>query len=150
MSNTIFFIGGCFIVAILTVWGMFFIDKWVRVIVKLAITPWQNVKTYHPNTKDDFEGVYIWQEKKGFFWRNVYVGQSVKVHRRFKQHISGKGNPDIYRVYCKDPAKLRYKAISMQSVHYHNLDALERRLIHRYNTYRHGYNKTNGNGHVNY
>ena len=147
MINTLLgFIGSCFILAIFIIVILIFIDKYLRVKLLLLLTPWQNVGEFEPSNDLKTKGVYLWQKRKFFIWKTVYVGQSVNIFNRYKQHISGKGCPEIYIDYQKNPYKLRFKAISLQKSHYSNLDALEKRLIIKYNTVRHGYNKTAGNG----
>lgn len=125
---------------------LFFLDKVLRLPVLIHTRAWQDVDYYSPNMKNDFPGIYIWQKKGAIFWKTVYVGQSVKVHRRFKQHISGKGSPQIYKDFKNKKVKLRYKCVSITETHYKSLDALERRVIKHYKTYSNGYNKTSGNG----
>lgn len=135
---------------LLLTWFLIFLDKYLRVKIFILCAHWQRVDNFAPGRSYSYSGVYIWQEKGWLLWHTVYVGQSVNVRRRFYQHISGKGSPDIYRQYKKHPQKLRFKSIEAYRVHYKNLDALEKRLIDKYNTYRKGYNKTAGNGHRHY
>ena len=146
MNNLLLFIGCNLIIAILFIWGITYVDKYLRVIFLLKITPWENVKGFDPPKRLAYKGVYIWQKKGLFFWHTVYVGQSVNIWARYKQHISNKGSHEIYLDYKKNPSKLRFKAIALSSTHYSNLDALVKRLIMKYKTDVNGYNKTSGNG----
>jgi len=146
MISLLIFIGILFVVAILVIWLLSFLDKWMRVNILLMFTKWHNADDFIPPRKYRQKGVYLWQKRKFFIWRTVYVGQSVNMSARYKQHITGKGCPQIFKDYKRDPSKLRFKAISMKKAHYTNLNALEKRLIIKYNTVDKGYNKTAGNG----
>lgn len=99
----------------------------------------------------DFAGVYIWQRKGLLRWRVVYVGQSIHVIARFKQHINGHGNPALHQDYLNGD-DLRFMAIPLKNSGFKSLDVLEKHLISKYNTYHniHCYNKTSGNGHAKY
>lgn len=146
MINVIVFIGANLIAAILILWLLTYIDKFTRVNWILATMPWEPVNEFNPSKRYAFKGVYIWQKKRFIGWKTVYVGQSVNVMSRYKQHISDKGCHDIYLDYKANPAQLRFKAFSMKDAHYSDLNALEKRLILKYKTDRNGYNKTAGNG----
>lgn len=147
MNNLLVFIGCNLIFAIIFIWTLSYLDKYLRVAFLLRITPWEKVKGFKPPKRLAYKGVYIWQKKGIIFWHTVYVGQSINIWARYKQHISDKGSHEIYLDYKKNPNKLRFKAIRLSATHYSNLDALEKRLIMKYKTDIRGYNKTAGNGH---
>lgn len=146
MINTLIYIGLNLIAAIVLLWGWTYVDKCIRLNILLWFTKWQPVATFEPSKKYAFKGVYIWQKKTLTGWKTVYVGQAVNVRNRYKQHLSNRGNPNLYKDYQQNPAKLRFKAFSLTQTHYSDLDALEKRLILKYKTHKKGYNKTAGNG----
>ena len=73
-----------------------------------------------------------------------YVGQGQNVYVRCSNHFLAKGNRDIYADYkYHDEFYIRF--VSLVESGFDNLDDLERYYINKYNSYRHGYNKTRGN-----
>ena len=90
----------------------------------------------------DFTGVYILHNTtEGIY----YVGQSVRVMQRVRQHFTGHGNGDVYADY-KYGHRFTVKVISLTSSGYSSLDDLERDMIEAHYAYSHGYNKQRGNG----
>lgn len=90
----------------------------------------------------EFTGVYILHnETKGMY----YVGQSVRVMQRVRQHLTGHGNGDVYADY-KYGDRFTVRTISMASSGYLSIDDLERDMIEAYNAYDSGYNRQRGNG----
>lgn len=74
-----------------------------------------------------------------------YVGQSIHVLSRVKNHFSGKGNVDVYKDYC-DGMTFSCKFIFISNTNCKTLNELERLMIEEYNGFTNGYNKTRGNG----
>ncbi len=90
----------------------------------------------------EFTGVYILHnETKGMY----YVGQSVRVMQRVRQHLTGHGNGDVYADY-KYGDRFTVRTISMASSGYLSIDDLERDMIEAYDAYDSGYNRQRGNG----
>ena len=89
----------------------------------------------------DFTGIYVIHNKsKGMY----YVGQSVRVVGRVRQHLTGHGNGDVYADY-KYGDKFEINLVSLRESGYDSLDALERDTIEAYGAYTKGYNRTRGN-----
>ena len=89
----------------------------------------------------DFTGIYVLHNKtKGMY----YVGQSVRVVGRVRQHLTGHGNGDVYADY-KYGDKFEINLVSLRESGYDSLDALERDAIEAYGAYTKGYNRTRGN-----
>ena len=89
----------------------------------------------------DFTGIYVLHNKtKGMY----YVGQSVRVVGRVRQHLTGHGNGDVYADY-KYGDKFEINLVSLRECGYDSLDALERDAIEAYGAYTKGYNRTRGN-----
>ncbi len=90
----------------------------------------------------EFTGVYILHnETKGMY----YVGQSVRVMQRVRQHLTGHGNGDVYADY-KYGDHFTVRTISLASSGYLSIDDLERDMIEAYDAYERGYNRQRGNG----
>ena len=86
-------------------------------------------------------GVYILYNKT----KNMYyVGQATKTIQRVSNHLSGRGNGDVYADY-KYGDEFTVKIIPLNKSNYNTLDELERVMIDTYNAYSTGYNKTRGN-----
>lgn len=74
-----------------------FLDEWI-----VAGKP-NRKKGYKYN---DFSGCYVitiynrklipYSRRKYLAYKNVYVGQSINVHQRVRNHLVGKGNGDVY------------------------------------------------------
>ena len=96
-----------------------------------------NVKSNIP----DFAGVYILRNGIN---NKYYVGQSVHVLKRIKQHFSGKGCEDVYRDYIIG-VPFEVQCISLANSGYNSLNRLERDYIAYYDAYNNGYNRTKGN-----
>lgn len=99
---------------------------------------WNNKKT----AKGDFVGVYILRNVNKSMY---YVGQATRVLYRVNQHFTGNGNPDVYSDY-RSGDTFALKMVKLTESGYDDLDKLEKDTIAMYDSYRHGYNKTAGNG----
>lgn len=89
----------------------------------------------------DFTGIYVIHNKTK---DKYYVGQSVRVVGRVRQHLMGRGNGDVYADY-KYGDKFEINLVSLRESGYDSLDALERDTIKAYGAYTKGYNRTRGN-----
>ena len=89
----------------------------------------------------DFTGIYVIHNKSKDMY---YVGQSVRVVGRVRQHLTGHGNGDVYADY-KYGDKFEINLVSLRESGYDSLDALERDTIKAYDAYTKGYNRTRGN-----
>lgn len=89
----------------------------------------------------DFTGIYVIHNKTK---DKYYVGQSVRVVGRVRQHLMGRGNGDVYADY-KYGDKFEINLVSLRESGYDSLDALERDTIEAYGGYTKGYNRTRGN-----
>lgn len=93
------------------------------------------------NEPFDKPGVYIIHNETK---RMYYVGQSVRLSSRLKDHFSGHGNPDVYADY-KYGNKFRIRWIFLDGSEFTDLNFMERYYIKQYNSFENGYNKTAGN-----
>ncbi|EPD77470.1 hypothetical protein HMPREF1527_01403 [Atopobium sp. oral taxon 199 str. F0494] len=89
----------------------------------------------------DFTGIYVLHNLSQ---DEYYVGQSVHVLRRVRQHFTGHGNGDVYADW-KMGDKFTIATVSLVGSGYNNLNDLERDVICAYDAYDHGYNRTSGN-----
>ena len=90
---------------------------------------------------NEFTGVYILHnETKGLY----YVGQSVRVFARVKQHFTGHGNGDVYADF-KYGDSFTIKTIPLAESGYQSLNDLERDAIEAFDAHSKGYNMTKGN-----
>lgn len=89
----------------------------------------------------DFAGVYILCNGRK---HKYYVGQSVHVYHRLRQHFTGRGNPDVYADYMRG-RPFTIQVIPLEGSGFKTLNELERKAISTYDAYKHGYNKTRGN-----
>ena len=89
----------------------------------------------------DFTGIYVIHNKTK---DKYYVGQSVRMVGRVRQHLMGRGNGDVYADY-KYGDKFEINLVSLRESGYDSLDALERDTIKAYGAYTKGYNRTRGN-----
>lgn len=85
----------------------------------------------------DYSGIYI---IKNITNNHYYVGQSLKILRRVKSHLTGKGNGDIYADY-KYGSQLEITLIEVPSW---QLNEVERLLIKDLQSTKHGYNRSKG------
>ncbi|MCD8201134.1 MAG: GIY-YIG nuclease family protein [Clostridia bacterium] len=93
-------------------------------------------------THSSVTGVYVlYNVTKNMY----YVGQSGNVFNRVNNHLTGKGNGDVYADY-KSGDEFSVKIVSLTDSGLKSLDDLERALIERYGAFSGGYNKTRGNG----
>ena len=91
--------------------------------------------------ENEFTGVYILHnETKDLY----YVGQSVKVLARVKQHLTSHGNGDVYADF-KYGDSFTVKTIPLAESGYQSLNDLERDAIEAFDAYEKGYNMTRGN-----
>ena len=86
-------------------------------------------------------GVYILHNT---LKEKYYVGQSVNVFNRVRQHFTGHGNRGVYADYLTGD-KFMVKVIPLVKSGYTTLNSLERDTITAYNAYYKGYNGTRGN-----
>ncbi len=91
--------------------------------------------------QSDFTGVYVLHNKTKDMY---YVGQSVKVIDRIKQHLTGHGNGDVYADF-KYGDEFEVSTVSLADSGYGSLNDLERDTIAAYDAYSNGYNRTAGN-----
>ncbi len=91
--------------------------------------------------QSDFTGVYVLHNKTKDMY---YVGQSVKVIDRIKQHLTGHGNGDVYADF-KYGDDFEVSTVSLTDSGYGSLNDLERDTIAAYGAYNNGYNRTAGN-----
>lgn len=89
----------------------------------------------------DFVGIYIFTNTDD---GRCYVGQAHNVISRVNQHLTGKGNGDVYADYVHG-AYFEIRMIALKGSGYHTLDDLERDAIAATGAYEEGYNKTRGN-----
>ena len=95
----------------------------------------------HVSNRYNFAGVYIlFNQTRQMF----YVGQAQRVFDRVYQHFTGKGNGDVYADY-KYGQQFLIQMIALKNPDFSSLNELERYMIHRYDAYYSGYNKTRGN-----
>lgn len=87
-------------------------------------------------------GVYIFHNLND---GRHYVGQSVDLMRRVREHLRGRGNPGIHQS-MRVGDKFTIEFIKLSESGFHNLDNLEKHYIRKYDSFRRGYNKTRGNG----
>ncbi len=93
------------------------------------------------STDMDFAGIYIiYNNTKDMY----YVGQSKNVMKRVNNHLTGKGNGDVYADY-KYGDSFTISLIALKGSGFATLNDLERNAIKTYNAYAKGYNKTRGN-----
>lgn len=90
---------------------------------------------------DDFSGVYVF---RNISLGKCYVGQAKSVPKRLRQHLSGRGNGDVYADW-KYGSKFEIITYRIQDSPFASLDEMERYYIEAYNAYENGYNKTHGN-----
>lgn len=89
----------------------------------------------------DFKGVYIlFNENKKMY----YVGQSINVIKRINNHLTGKGNGDVYADY-KFGDNFKIKIIPLYKSGFETLNSLEKNAIYTYKAFSKGYNKNRGN-----
>ena len=86
-------------------------------------------------------GVYILHNVSK---EKYYVGQSVNVFNRVRQHFTGHGNVGVHVDYLAGD-KFMVKVIPLTKSGYETLNSLERDTITAYNAYYKGYNGTRGN-----
>lgn len=87
------------------------------------------------------KGIYIFTNMRT---NRKYVGQSIKVLKRVRTHLRGRGNKDLYK-HMKAGDKFTIQFIRLADTNFSNLNALEKHYISKYNSYTAGYNKTRGN-----
>ena len=106
------------------------------------ITPEQFFKL-RKTIDGDIVGVYVLYNKKR---KMYYVGQATRLFFRVNQHFTGHGNGDVYGDYKRGKDHFTIKLIPLVNSGYYDLDALEKDMIKKYDSYNNGYNKTRGNG----
>ncbi len=104
------------------------------------IDMYENIKRNNIRLNDvDKPGVYVILNKT----KNMnYVGQSKRVLQRINQHITGKGNGDVYAdfKYGDDFEVFVIKCDESE------LDIVEKNLIKKYEAFSKGYNRNRGVG----
>lgn len=98
------------------------------------------------NSYPDFSGVYVILNQT---LNKTYVGQSIHVMKRLRDHFSGHGKGEtgsalLYRDYYSGNGFL-ITVIPIHDAPTSNLNRLERILIAEFNSFETGYNKTHGN-----
>lgn len=98
------------------------------------------------NSYPDFSGVYVILNQT---LNKTYVGQSIHVMKRLRDHFSGHGKGEtgsalLYRDYYSGNGFL-ITVIPIHDAPTDNLNKLERILIAEFNSFETGYNKTRGN-----
>lgn len=120
-------------------------DKYLENQKKLIGTPteFMSVSEFSKQSRhiQDFRGCYIIHNQDS---NRYYVGQSVHVVERLVEHMSGRGNPDVYRD-MSNGASFSLAMVPLSWTNEVNLNSQERHLIAHYNSYYNGYNKTRGN-----
>lgn len=95
--------------------------------------------SYYGNLKQwDYSGVYVIQNLHNQYY---YVGQSKQMLKRVNNHLTGKGNGNLYADY-KYGAQLEITLIKVSN---DRLNEVERLLIDRLQATTKGYNRTKGN-----
>lgn len=90
----------------------------------------------------DFKGIYLLHNLDK---DKYYVGQSIHVLARMRQHFGGNGgNGDVYADY-RGGDTFSVRTISLVSSGYDNLNALEADAIDLYEAFTKGYNRRRGN-----
>lgn len=93
---------------------------------------------------NDFVGVYVlWNVERDWY----YVGQSIYVFKRVKEHfgtLGTGGSQDLYLDY-KQGYHFVVEFFSLEKSKFRDLNDLERSLIDYYDSYHQGYNRTKGN-----
>lgn len=89
----------------------------------------------------NFAGVYILHNCTK---EKYYVGQSKTVFSRVNNHLTGKGNGDVYVDY-RNGDDFSIILVPLSGSGFYDLDSLERHFIEYYHAYDRGYNKTRGN-----
>lgn len=87
-------------------------------------------------------GVYIFSNLSKNNYK--YVGQSINMTNRIKNHLRGNGNPEMYNDIINGDI-FAINLVKLNNTNFQNLDSLEKHYITEYNTYYNGYNKTRGN-----
>ena len=115
-------------------------DEWRNSIVRNN-TPMDANEFLTKYVRYDFEGVYILHNLTKDMY---YVGQSINVAERVKNHLKGKGNGDVYADF-KYGDMFEVILIALEDTDYVNLNDLERHCIAAFHAYEKGYNKNRGN-----
>lgn len=103
----------------------------------------------HKRRTPEFSGIYVLHNQT---LGKAYVGQSVNVMDRIRQHMSGTGRGQTGSALLHADKELghefRITVIPLQFSNYSTLDKLESVAIAHYDSFYNGYNKTRGN-HIN-
>lgn len=89
----------------------------------------------------DFEGIYMFTNK---YNGRMYIGQSTNVHRRFFEHLNGRGNPFVHKAYLHGKS-FDWRAIPLKGSGFRSLDDFESTAINAYKAKKKGYNRQKGN-----
>ena len=118
---------------------------------KATLTPEQfeelrQMALANKNSYPDFSGVYVILNQT---LNKTYVGQSIHVMKRLRDHFSGHGKGEtgsalLYRDYYNGNGFL-ITVIPIHDAPTDNLNKLERILIAKFDSFKTGYNKTRGN-----
>lgn len=90
----------------------------------------------------DFAGVYVLTNKRN---GKRYVGQSIHVLERVREHFTGDGCRDAWDDYRRGD-RFGVRTLPLRGSGFPDLDTFERKAIAAYGAYEVGYNKTRGNG----
>lgn len=115
-------------------------DEWREEIVKNN-KPTEAHEFLNTYIRYDFEGVYIIHNISK---DKYYVGQSINVVGRVRNHLKGSGNGDVYADF-KYGDNFEVILIALEDTEYTNLNDLERNCIAAYHAFDKGYNKNRGN-----
>lgn len=89
----------------------------------------------------EFTGIYILHNVSKDMY---YVGQSVRVVQRVRNHLAGRGNGDVYADF-KYGDRFTIRGVAMDGSGYLSIDDLERDMIDAFDALNSGYNRTRGN-----
>lgn len=90
----------------------------------------------------DFAGIYVLTNKRS---GKRYVGQSIHVLERVREHFTGGGCRDAWDDYRRGD-RFGVRTLPLRGSGFPDLDSFERTAIAAYGAYEVGYNKTRGNG----
>ena len=113
----------------------------MRTLTGGGISAQEFLAVYDALRQSDFTGIYVLHNVSKDMY---YVGQSIKVVDRVRQHLTGHGNGDVYADFKYGDA-FTVSTLSLGESGYGSLNDLERDTIAAYDAYRKGYNRTSGN-----
>lgn len=96
----------------------------------------ENRKNKESHLSWQYSGVYILHNETT---DKYYVGQSVNMFRRLRDHFTGYGNHRVYSTY-QNGDKWFIKTVLLRETDFPSLNVLERSAIYYYNSCENGYN----------